>query len=107
MVFQTGPRVVRSNSCKGPVYPGKGPNKYFGASKHYLGPNFWNLAPQGLTWQPCLLTKKNILWLSIWLPQFTRILLPLRCGIPYLSLFQTEHNGRELTVHETVMFFQN
>jgi len=25
MVSQTGPRVVRSNSCKRPVYPGKGP----------------------------------------------------------------------------------
>jgi len=35
MVSQTGPRVVRSNSCKGPVYPGKGPKK--GQTK-ILGP---------------------------------------------------------------------
>jgi len=40
MVSQTGPRVVRSNSCKGPAYSGKEPNKTFGASKYYLGPNF-------------------------------------------------------------------
>jgi len=34
------------------IYPGKGPNKNFGANKFYLGPNCWNLAPKGLTWQP-------------------------------------------------------
>jgi len=27
MVSQAGAKVVRSNSCKGPVYPGKGPKK--------------------------------------------------------------------------------
>jgi len=52
MVSQTGPRVVRSTSCKGLVYPGKGPNKNFGANKCYLGQNFLNLAPKGPTWQP-------------------------------------------------------
>jgi len=58
MVSQTGPRVVRSNSCKGPVYLGKepkkakGPNENFGANKCYLGPNILNLAPKGPTWQP-------------------------------------------------------
>jgi len=41
MASQTGPRVVRSNSCKWPVYPGKWPkrakgsNENFGASKCY------------------------------------------------------------------------
>jgi len=46
MVSQTGPRVVRSNSCKGPVYPRKGPKKSqgpndnFRPSKCCLGPNF-------------------------------------------------------------------
>jgi len=52
MVSQTGHRVVRSNSCKGPAHPWKGPNENFGANKCYLGPNFWNLAPKGPTWQP-------------------------------------------------------
>jgi len=42
-----------SDSCKGPVYTGKGPNKNFWASKYYLGPNFLNLAPKGPNWQPC------------------------------------------------------
>ena len=32
----------------------KGPNENSGARKCYLGPNFWNLAPKGPTWQPCL-----------------------------------------------------
>jgi len=65
MVSQTGPRVVRSNSCKGPVYPGKeskrakGPNENFRFSKCYLGPNFWNLSPKGPTWQPCVLVQKS------------------------------------------------
>jgi len=65
MVSQTGPRVVRSNSCKGPVYPGKGPKnsqrakRNFGASKCCLGPNFWNLAPKGPTWQPCSIVACN------------------------------------------------
>jgi len=42
MVSQTWLRVVRFNSCKGPVYPGKGPKKSqrtkgnCGASKCYL-----------------------------------------------------------------------
>jgi len=27
MASQTGPRMVRSNSCMGPVYPGKWPKK--------------------------------------------------------------------------------
>ena len=60
MFSLTGTRVVRSNSCKGPAYPGKGPksakgpNEDCGARKCYLGPNFWNLAPKGLTWQPCV-----------------------------------------------------
>jgi len=40
MVNQTGPRVVRPSSSKGPVYPGKGPNESSGASKCYSGPNF-------------------------------------------------------------------
>jgi len=56
MVSQTGPREVKSNSCKRPVYPGKGPNENLRASKCYLGPNFWNLAPKGPTWQPCVCT---------------------------------------------------
>ena len=34
MVLQTGPRVVRSNSCKGPVYPGKEPK----GQTNFLGP---------------------------------------------------------------------
>jgi len=52
MASQTGPRVVTSNSCKGPVYPGKWPkkakgsNENFGASKCYLEPNFSNLSPK-------------------------------------------------------------
>jgi len=59
MVFQTGPRVVRSNSCKGPVYPGKGQKKPKGQTK-ILGPasfvwdqisEFW---PQ--KGQPCCTT---------------------------------------------------
>jgi len=60
MVSQTGPRVVRSNFARGQLYPGKGPkrakepNENFGASKCYLGPNFWHLAPKGSTWQPWL-----------------------------------------------------
>jgi len=57
MVSQTGPRVVRSNSCKGPVYPGKGPKKsqrdkqkfwgqqvLFGANYLKFGPRRANLA---------------------------------------------------------------
>jgi len=60
MVSETGPRVVGSNFFKGPNHTGTGskrakePNKNFGASKCYLGPNFWNLAPKGPTWQPWL-----------------------------------------------------
>jgi len=49
-------RVARHNSCKGPNLSQKrtkGPNEYFGASKCYFGPNFWNFAPKGPTWQPC------------------------------------------------------
>jgi len=48
-------RLVRSSLILPrvrPVYPGKGPNENFGASKCYLGPNLWNLAPKGPTWQP-------------------------------------------------------
>jgi len=42
MVSQTGPRVVRSNSCKGPVYPGKGPKKNQRAKKEPKGQTkFW------------------------------------------------------------------
>jgi len=37
MVSQTGPRVVRSNSCKGPVYPGKGPKKSHRAKRKFWG----------------------------------------------------------------------
>jgi len=37
MVSQTGPWVVRANSCKRPAYTGKGPNESFGVSKYYLG----------------------------------------------------------------------
>jgi len=36
-VFQTGPRVVRSNFCKGPVYPGKGPKKSQKAKRKFWG----------------------------------------------------------------------
>jgi len=42
------------------IYPGKGqkrakgPNQNIGASKCYLGPNFWNLAAKGSTRQPWL-----------------------------------------------------
>jgi len=59
MVSQTGPTMVRSNSCKGSVYPGKGPNENFRSSKCYMGPNFWNLSPKGPTWQPCVLVQKS------------------------------------------------
>jgi len=62
MVSETGPRVVRSNSSKGPVYLEKGqkrakwPNENFCASKCCLGPNFLNLAPKGPAWKPwCML----------------------------------------------------
>ena len=43
MVSQTGPRLVRANSCKRPAYLEKGqkrvkgPNEIFGVSKCYLG----------------------------------------------------------------------
>jgi len=37
MVSQTGPSVVRSNSCKGPVYPGKGPKKSQRAKQKFWG----------------------------------------------------------------------
>jgi len=60
MVSQTGTKVVRSNSCKGPAYPGKGPNEYFGANNCYLGPNVLNLAPKGPTWQ-CV-SEMSRLW---------------------------------------------
>jgi len=40
MVSQTGTRVVRSYSCKGAAYPGKGRNENFGVNKCYLGLNF-------------------------------------------------------------------
>jgi len=59
MVSQTGATLVRFNSCKGELYPRKGPKMSqrakwkFWVSKCYLGPNFWNLAPKGPTWQPC------------------------------------------------------
>jgi len=52
MISQTGLRVVRSNSCKGPSLSWKKAKKFWG-QKCYLGPNFWNLAPKGQTWQPC------------------------------------------------------
>jgi len=61
MMYQTGTGVVRPNSCKGSNQSwkrAKGPNENFGASKCYLGPNFWNLAPEGSTWQPCV----EIIW---------------------------------------------
>ena len=54
-VSQTGPRLVRSNSCKGPnlrCKRAKGPNENCGASKCHLGPNFCTLAPKRLTWPP-------------------------------------------------------
>ena len=57
MASQTGIRVVRSNSCKGQSIlekgqkRAKGPNKNFWARKCYLGPNLWNLATKGPTWQ--------------------------------------------------------
>jgi len=57
MVSHTGPRVVRSNSCDGPVYPGNGPKKsqkakrkfwdqqvLFGAKYLKFGPKRVNLA---------------------------------------------------------------
>jgi len=66
MASQTGPKMARSNSCKGPVYPGKGPNENFGASKCDLGPNFWNLAPRVPTCQPWIKTfsdgPRNSMW---------------------------------------------
>ena len=37
MVSQTGPRVVRSKSCKGPVYPGKGAKKSQRAKRNFWG----------------------------------------------------------------------
>jgi len=37
MVSQTGPMVVRSNSCKGPVYSGKGPKKSQRAKREFWG----------------------------------------------------------------------
>jgi len=37
MVSQTGPRVVRSNPCKGPVYAGKGPKKSQRAKQKFWG----------------------------------------------------------------------
>jgi len=37
MVSQTGPRVVRSNSCKGPDYPGKGPKKSQRVKRKFWG----------------------------------------------------------------------
>ena len=44
MLSLTGPRVVGSNSCKGPVYRREAPNENFGASKCYLGSNFWKIS---------------------------------------------------------------
>ena len=37
MVSQTGPRVVRFNSCKGSAYPGKRPKKSQRAKQKFLG----------------------------------------------------------------------
>jgi len=37
MVSQTGPRVVRSNSCKGPVYSGKRLKKIQRAKRNFWG----------------------------------------------------------------------
>jgi len=37
MVSQTGPIVARSNSCKGEVYPGKGPKKGQRAKRKFWG----------------------------------------------------------------------
>jgi len=37
MVSQTGPRVDRSNSSKGPAYPGKGPKKSQRAKRKFWG----------------------------------------------------------------------
>jgi len=62
MVSQAGLRVVRSNSCKGPVCPGKGPKKnqraegkfwgqhvLLGAKYLKFGPKRANLATLPLT----------------------------------------------------------
>jgi len=58
MVSQTGPTVVRpSNSCKGPVYPEKGPKKsqrvkrIFWGQKVLFGTKFLKFDPKGPTWQ--------------------------------------------------------
>jgi len=37
MVNHTGPRAVRPNSSKGPVYPGKGPKKSQRAKQKFWG----------------------------------------------------------------------
>jgi len=37
MISQTGPRVVRSNSCKGPTHPGKGLKKSQKVKRKFWG----------------------------------------------------------------------
>jgi len=55
MVYQTGTRVVRSNSCKGPAYPGKGPKKCQSAKRKFCGQQvlygtkFLKFGPKGAT----------------------------------------------------------
>jgi len=52
MVSHAGLRVVRSNSCKGPVYPGEGPKKSQKAKQIFGPANFLKFGPKGPTWQP-------------------------------------------------------
>ena len=60
MVSQTGPRgwsdlilATGQSILEMGEKRDKGPNENFGATNRYLGPNLWNLAPKGPTWQPC------------------------------------------------------
>jgi len=52
MISQTGPRVVRSNSCKGPAYSGKGLKKSqrgkrkFWGQKVLFGTKFLKFGPK-------------------------------------------------------------
>ena len=87
MVCQTGTRVVRSNSCKGPVYPKQGPKKSQRAK-----PKFWG--------QQVLFGTK--------FPKFS----PKRANLATLTYINTDHvhsrGGRSHFLKTpTPLLFQN
>jgi len=53
MVSQTGLRVVRSESCKGPSLSWKRVKRNFWGQQVLFGTKFLKFGPKGSTWQPC------------------------------------------------------